>query len=185
VVSSLAGTTTLAAAATFIAVRSNPPRGKDDAATFPPFPLLKSPAILLEYDDDGKAGESGAGKKSAVSKEAPPPPQSARRGDATGGAWRRRLSERWRGGGIMTGERELEIGGEEWVELGGPDWERSGGAKNPTWRNLGTGSITARGARREGSIEEEERKVGFRRDNECVWLERKFGRFSLVFSGKF
>ena len=60
----------------------------------------------------------------------------------------------------MTGERELvegemsETAGER-VGLGGPDWERSGGApgaKNPTWRNFGTGSITARGARRGGSI---------------------------------
>jgi len=116
--------------------------------------------------------------KSAWSKEVPPLPESARRGDEAGGAWRRRLSDRWRGGGIMTGERELEIGGEEWVVFGGPDWERSGGAKNPTWRNLGTGSITARGARREGSIEEDERKVGFTRDSDCVWMEGKFGLFS-------
>lgn len=62
----------------------------------------------------------------------------------------------------MTGERELpegersDAGGEEdeaaATGSGGPETERSGGApgaKNPTWRTLG--SITVRGARR-GSI---------------------------------
>lgn len=62
------------------------------------------------------------------------------------------LSEAWRGGGIMTGERECpagesETGGDD--PAAGPDCVRSGresGVTNPTWRTLG--SITIRAARR-------------------------------------
>lgn len=63
---------------------------------------------------------------------------------------RERLSAKWRGGIIMTGERELpdgerETGGEEASVL---DWvpSRGGvGAKNPTFRTFG--SITREGRR--------------------------------------
>lgn len=52
------------------------------------------------------------------------------RSGETGGAWgkwRERSVERWRGGGIMTGDKEFpdgdasETGGEEDVGAGGPD----------------------------------------------------------------
>lgn len=66
--------------------------------------------------------------------------------------------DRWRGGGIITGDKELpegetsETGGDEDVGSGGPELGPSGGptgAKNPTCRTLG--SLTVRGTRR-GSI---------------------------------
>lgn len=56
----------------------------------------------------------------------------------------------------MTGERVLpegersETGGEDEDGSGGVEWDRVGGApgaKNPTWRTLG--SMTVRGTRRE------------------------------------
>lgn len=60
--------------------------------------------------------------------------------------WRSRFSDEWRGGGIITGERELAEG-ETSNEIG----SGSGGAKNPTLRTLG--SMTARGARRASMTE--------------------------------
>ncbi|GER25113.1 transcription elongation factor A [Striga asiatica] len=59
--------------------------------------------------------------------------------------------DRWRGGGIMTGDNELPereklgAGGDDGIGSGRPN-----GAKNPTWRIIG--SRTARGTTRRGSI---------------------------------
>lgn len=83
-------------------------------------------------------------------------------GTATGAEGReeRPSAGPWRGGGIMTGERELpsrEIspdGGEEGPTAGPSETERPGGAAagvtKPTWRTLG--SLTVREGRR-GSID--------------------------------
>lgn len=53
-----------------------------------------------------------------------------------------RLSEAWRGGGIMTGEEGdmSEIGGDEWVRSGGGGGGADG-VKNPTCRIFGSLTI--------------------------------------------
>jgi hypothetical protein len=142
VVNPLAGTL-LAADLTAAISNPNPPGKLLEAAATP----LRIIANATSSDKEEEAvGEAGGGKNSA---------ESRRRGE--------RVAEEWRGGGIMTGEREFpaeggelstieggEVGKEEIGWSGGPHRERSGGSvKNPTLRTFG--SITVLGARR-GSI---------------------------------
>ncbi|KAJ6369733.1 hypothetical protein OIU76_028056 [Salix suchowensis] len=106
------------------------------------------------------------------------------------------MEEEWRGGGIMTGEREFpaeggelstveggEVGKEEIGWSGGPGRERSGGSvKNPTLRTFG--SLTVLGARRGSIMLEREGGGGKIRVSLLKWAlrillsereERRFG----------
>jgi hypothetical protein len=143
VVNPLAGTL-LAADLTAAISNPNPPGKLLEAATAP---LPITAAATSSENEAGEVGETEGGKSSA---------ESRRRGE--------RVAEEWRGGGIMTGERELpaegeelsttgggEVGKEKIGWSGGPDRERSGGAvKNPTLRTFG--SLAVLGARRESIL---------------------------------
>ena len=151
VVNPLAGTL-LAADLTAAISNPNPPGKLLEAAATP----LRIIADATSSDKEEAVGETGGGKNSA---------ESRRRGE--------RVAEEWRGGGIMTGEREFpaeggelstieggEVGKEEIGWSGGPHRERSGGSvKNPTLRTFG--SLTVLGARR-GSIMLERAREGGR-----------------------
>ena len=108
-------------------------------------------ACAAASEDGRRRGEDATGGKPGTGRD---PPESS--------MW---VSEACRGGGIITGERELPEGeisdttGED-DDSRGTDWVRSGpGAKNPTWRTFG--SLTALPPRR-GSIAEGIAKVRVR-----------------------